>query len=72
MFWGRGGTFLPHKVPLHLEIGAPIAVSAKMLQEISDAEIDALHTQFAVAIMALFDRTKVKYAAYEHAQLEIL
>jgi hypothetical protein len=47
-------------------------VTAKASSEISEKDIDALHSQFLEATRALFNKTKIKYSAYRKTELEIL
>lgn len=71
--WGRGGSWLPHRVPIHIEFGKPLVVSKHVsTEEISQEQIDEIHAEFVKEMKRLFDRTKTKYPQYQDSQLEIL
>ena len=70
--WGRGGTLLPHRVQLGMEIGKPIPVEKVPKDQITDKMIDDLHQQFCNAMVQLFNRTKVNYSDHKNAELNIL
>eukprot|EP01034_Spumella_vulgaris_P028604 gene28604-35489_t len=65
LIYGRYGTFIPHKVDLHMEIGKPIPVTKVNKEDITPEMVDALHAQFLAEMTRLFDRTKGKHP--EHA-----
>jgi len=67
--WGRFGA-LPHKVPFVACVGTPIHVK-RSEGEVTQDEIDRVHTQYVSAMRALFDRNKAKHG-YPNATLEVL
>eukprot|EP01038_Epipyxis_sp_PR26KG_P004827 gene4827-6763_t len=69
--WGRWGTLIPNKVPLHMEVGKPIKVEkVQNSSEINQSDIDKIHDHFVEEIKRLFDRTKEKNG-YKDAILQV-
>jgi len=71
IFWGWGGTIIPHKVKLQIEIGKPIPVPKTPKADITPQALDALHLTFVTEMQRLFERTKAKHGLGS-AKLEIL
>eukprot|EP00602_Paraphysomonas_sp_CaronLab_P004684 CAMPEP_0185018216 /NCGR_PEP_ID=MMETSP1103-20130426/1012_1 /TAXON_ID=36769 /ORGANISM="Paraphysomonas bandaiensis, Strain Caron Lab Isolate" /LENGTH=202 /DNA_ID=CAMNT_0027547947 /DNA_START=142 /DNA_END=750 /DNA_ORIENTATION=- len=71
LVWGRlAAPLVPLKVPITVEIGEPIAVEKKAVEDISSADIDALHSKFIEGMVKLFDKTKAKHGCKD-AKLHI-
>ena len=70
IFSGRYGIF-PYPVKLKLEIGKPIPVTKKDNNEISQEDIDSLHTLFINEMIRLFNRTKERNGIANDVKLQI-
>jgi 1-acyl-sn-glycerol-3-phosphate acyltransferase len=57
LLYGRWGLF-PLKVRIHVEVGKPLLVAKKRKEDITQADIDALHAKFVQSMQDLFERTK--------------
>lgn len=53
-------------------MGAPIVVKKKNIDEITSADVEALHDKFVIEMVRLFERTKGKYGWDESCHLEVL
>ncbi len=55
-----------------MQIGKPIKVTQKAKADITDADIDLLHTQFVLEMRRLFERTKAAHGVDKEVTLQIL
>ena len=69
VFWGRWGTPIPKRVPDHVVVGAPIAVTQN--KEPTPSEVADMLTTFIAAMERLFEEHKAK-AGYPHSKLVVL
>ncbi|KAI3430458.1 hypothetical protein D9Q98_005053 [Chlorella vulgaris] len=67
--WGVMGTTLPHRVPMHIYVGKPIAVPHTA--DPSAAEVQRYLTQYISAMAAIFERHKAA-AGHPKAKLTII
>ncbi|KAF3338680.1 diacylglycerol O-acyltransferase 2-like protein [Carex littledalei] len=69
VFWGRWGTPIPYRVPMHVVVGTPIKV--RQNPQPTYDEINEVHAQFLEAMEKLFDKYKGR-VGYEDLPLRIL
>lgn len=69
LFWGRWGTPIPRRVPVHVVVGKPIRV--KRDPEPSKEAVAALLDEFIAAMQSLFEQHKTR-AGYANCQLVVL
>jgi len=69
LFWGRWGTPIPRRVPVHVFVGKPIAVKRDPAP--SNEAVAAMLKTFIAAMQELFEEHKAK-AGYPDYQLVVL
>ena len=62
---------MPLKVKVHVEVGKPVLVTKKRKEDISQADIDKLHTEFVQSMHDLFERTKSKHGCSPDTKLKV-
>ena len=67
---GRWGLF-PLKVRIRVEVGKPLLVAKKRKEDITQADIDALHAKFVQSMQDLFERTKRNHGCTPDTKLII-
>ncbi|KAJ3694691.1 hypothetical protein LUZ60_000068 [Juncus effusus] len=69
IFWGRYGTPIPFRVPMHVVVGRPIHL--KKNTEPTLDEINEVHGQFVAAMEELFNKYKTR-VGYDKLPLRVL
>ncbi|KAJ4793945.1 Diacylglycerol O-acyltransferase 2 [Rhynchospora pubera] len=69
VFWGKWGTPIPYRVPMHVVVGTPIKVEQNP-QPTYD-EINEVHAQFLTEMEKLFDKYRGR-VGYDNLPLRIL
>jgi hypothetical protein len=69
IFWGRFFLPVPYRIPIVGAMGRPIPVPK--VDEPSDEDVDRVHAELLVAMVALFDEHKAAYG-WEKKKLIIL
>ncbi|KAF7046388.1 hypothetical protein CFC21_055419 [Triticum aestivum] len=69
VFWGKFGTFIPFRLPMHVFVGRPIEVT-KNNQPTMD-EINEVHEKFVMALQELFNKHKYKVGC-PNLQLQVI
>ncbi|CAN6358017.1 unnamed protein product, partial [Urochloa humidicola] len=57
-YWGRFGTPIPYRSPMHVFVGKPILVEKK--DQPTTSEVNEVHGQFVTALQELFEKNKAK------------
>ena len=70
LVYGRWG-LLPLKVKVHIEVGKPVLVTKKRKEDITQADIDGLHSKFVQSMQDLFEKTKGKHGCTPDIKLKI-
>jgi hypothetical protein len=70
--FGRYATLVPFRMPLRMEMGAPIQVTQKKKENITMEDIESLHTLFMSELERLFERTKEAHGVAKNVKLLVL
>uniref|UniRef100_A0ACD5TB66 Uncharacterized protein n=1 Tax=Avena sativa TaxID=4498 RepID=A0ACD5TB66_AVESA len=69
IFWGKFGSPIPFRSPMHVYVGRPIEV--KKINHPTTHEINEVHEKFIMALQEMFNRHKNK-AGYPNLQLKVI
>ncbi|CAL4903620.1 unnamed protein product [Urochloa decumbens] len=69
-YWGRFGTPIPYRSPMHVFVGKPILVEKK--DQPTTSEVNEVHGLFVTALHELFEKNKAKAGGYPDLHLQIM